>query len=746
MIKRNIEALTIYSIEKEMEAIPFECLRKLYLEKTSEIVYITKNQKLYGIIGMGEALHPLQNGEIKINKTFTALVGYNNIEAYKIFRKRSQVQKIPVVNEMGELLGDYSRWDDALYIERNQEQLMQEDVVKKVLNQYETVYVVEPIEYQNSNYLCLISYLNRFHICYALLTKEKIVDKLSENAICIFLDEDERRGVQCLYGLKPSVYDNRGYNTFRYDILADERWKIRLATYRNLLLQIMKETCLNELGIKKPDNLLYDRLDDKATVLLSALIKNGVGSFCIYNNENEESNYGKTFMNEVRERLKVYPWNLEEPWAKANGNEEFYGELNQLEDYERGTAQKELFFLDGQLGYKKDISGKFFNAKDGRRVTCYQPVEYVGTIYIIGLCTVVGGYVEDKYTFASWLQKKLLERGYDYRVENYGAEMLFDVENRLQEIGEYNVNDLVIYHSWIGEAVNINGLSLEKIYESNNMPSTWVIDGFGHVNHKANQLIADGLFRMIEPNLSKQTTEKNNIGKIKINFHDIMKNYVQQKFLKQYFQGVFNKEYSTIGAIVMQGGYFHKGHRYLIEQAKCQVDFLIIFVLEEDMLLIPFEERFKLIKEGVQDLEDIMLVPNGDFVLSRNNFYEFYTQKYDIRTSLNAEYDINVYADYIAEPLHITHRFAGANPKGRIKKVYNETMRRILPQKGISFVEIPKMMIEGEDISTLQVQKHLEDEEYDKAFALVPESTKQYLMEQLNLTDKDIKNRGVMAK
>ena len=40
---------------------------------------------------------------------------------------------------------------------------------------------------------------------------------------------------------------------------------------------------------------------------------------------------------------------------------------------------------------------------------------------------IVGAYVEDQYTITSCLQKKLLEKGYPYRVENYSSVIQFDV-------------------------------------------------------------------------------------------------------------------------------------------------------------------------------------------------------------------------------------------------------------------------------------------------------------------------------
>lgn len=738
MIKRDFSQLAVYSVNQEVETLPLECLRNLYLNYPSETVYIVKDQKLYGIVTMGEVLYGQRgNSFVRINRSFTALKGYEAMEAYRIFQEKPQIQKLPVVSEAGELMGDYSRWDDMLYIEHNRERIMQKEIVDKVLATYEAVYIVEPVDKENPQYLDLIHYFNCFGIIYIILNKEQIGEKLTEKSICIFLNEDERRGMQCLYGLAPRSYDSRGYNTFRFDYLVDKRWRVRLATYKSLILQLLREDHLNRLNIKKPEHLLYDRVDEKATVLLRELSSRGINCLCLSNDAREETEYGNKFQKEIKKKIEENTWKTGIEWQITSHSEKFYGDLLQFEDYQKGKAQREILYSDANLGYKQNVNGKYYNIINGRRVTCNQITEYIGTIYLVGLCVISGAYVEDQYTIASCLQQKLLEEGYPYRVENYGMEVRFDVENRLDEIGEYAVNDMVIFHSWTGEALDIPDISLEEIFEKNQIPSDWVKDSYGHYNHTASRLISDALFKAVEPGLLHKEVRKTNLKGLKINFREIMKSYVQRKYLDVVFSGFPNRQEGLVGAVVMKASPFNIGHRNLIEQARAQVDFLIIFVLEEDAFLFPFEERLELVKEGIKDIDNIMIVPSGDFILSRNNFPGYYRQQWDARVPVNAEYDIRVFTDYIAEPLHITHRFVGAEPKRRIKKVYHETMRRLLPQKGISLVEVPRTKVDDDIVSTKMVQKYLEDKEYDKAFRMLPKSTKQYLMTQFNMIEND---------
>ena len=720
MIKRALCELAIYQIEKDKELLDKSCLHDLYQKKTSEIIYITKEKKLYGIICLKEAVYCFENGNVQINKTFTRLKGFNVIKAHEIFQKRN-IHKIPVVNEEGELLGDYSRWDDLLFIERNQRSLLKKEIVKKVLEPYEKIYVVRPVENKIYIFRQIIQYLEMCEIRYTVLNKEQVGEKLYDKIICIFGDEDERKGMQCYHGIAPAFGKKN-------DVLEDSRWKLRMATYKSLLTQVAEELLMKRLQIKDCSWAEFQGIDKKATFFLSALQKKGICCFGLCENEREPTEYGKRLKNEIREKIRQNPRIQEEQWPKGEAGKEFYGELYQNTDYENDIVQSEIFEGSRTFEFKKNVTGKYFNARNGVRITCFQPTEYIGTIYLLGPCTIIGVYTEDQYTIASLLQKKLLKQGLMYRVENYGDILRPDaaIDSRLGAIDQLGLNDIVICLSEIGEVIHIQeSRSLEKIFEKGQVSSGWMKDTYyGHCNHKVSDLIADNLLEMIRPSLSKKSNQCGN----KVNVQDIMKQYIHNKYLS--FLNLFDKKHETIGAIVMNGNPFTRGHFYLVEQARKQVDFLIIFVVEEDVSLFSFEERFEMIKQGVRGIENVAVVPSGEFVLSQNNFQQLFWKLENEATVWNAEYAINIFADYIAKPLCITHRFVGNEPIDRATRIYNMAMQRILPKKGINYVEVPRITMEGEVISAARVRKYMEKQEYDKAFAMLPETTKLHLMKQ----------------
>uniref|UniRef100_N2AXH0 Citrate lyase ligase C-terminal domain-containing protein n=1 Tax=Eubacterium plexicaudatum ASF492 TaxID=1235802 RepID=N2AXH0_9FIRM len=739
MERRDIAQLAICEIKDEAETISCDELRQLYLEKTSEIIYIIKNKQLYGIICLKEVLHKIEySRQIKINKSFTVLVGHNIVKAYRIFAAKG-IKKLPVVNKMGELIGEYSKWDDLLFIKRNQRMLMNGEGSKKILELYDTIYVVKPIENKQSFFGLLIKCLIDSGIKYEILHKEQIVNKILENACFIFVDEDEKIGTECLIEINLSLYDKQKHYLDNKNKLVNMKYHSKLTTYKSLLIKIMQENELYNMKIIKPEFIYGNQVDDLASIFFSELVKKGVKCFCLIS-ENLEgtdklSEYTEKFNEEIKERLKKYPLSIKEPWPKKNQNPDFYDDLYQNEDYITEKAQKEIFG-ESAVYDKSSVYGKYFNARNGRRITCFQPEENVGTIYLFGKCMILGTLVEDQYTIASILQKNLIEKEYLYRVENYGdLASPYKLDEKLEEIGQFCKNDIVIYFptDLSRQFVNIPQISWNQIFERHRIPSTWVTDSFIHENHKANQVVAGDILEIVEPYLSKGTIS--NHQKVQFNVYDIMKKYIEYKYWNKYFADC-NKKFigQSRGALTMDCDPFDKRHRYLIEQAGQQVDFLILFITENDgyrSCLFPFEQRFKMVVEGTMDLKNIMIVPSGLFDLLGTNFPRNLI-KTEQRVYDYSRYYINRFVDYIARPLHITRCFVEKEPEQEIVKMFNEVMKEILPQKEISCIEIP-LIPDNNDSNTSQIQKNLRKEEYENAFKMMVETTKQSCMELAGL-------------
>ena len=142
-------------------------------------------------------------------------------------------------------------------------------------------------------------------------------------------------------------------------------------------------------------------------------------------------------------------------------------------------------------------------------------------------------------------------------------------------------------------------------------------------------------------------------------FDKALSNELEQykNILKEYYREMFSP---VIGSAVMNCNPFTLGHRYLVEQALTQCDFLIIFVVEEDRSVFPFEDRLRLVDEGVKDLPNVTVIPSGKFVISSLTFSDYFNKSELQDRTIDTSLDVTVFAREIAPCLHITKRFAGS--------------------------------------------------------------------------------------
>jgi [citrate (pro-3S)-lyase] ligase len=180
-------------------------------------------------------------------------------------------------------------------------------------------------------------------------------------------------------------------------------------------------------------------------------------------------------------------------------------------------------------------------------------------------------------------------------------------------------------------------------------------------------------------------------------------------------------------AVVVNCNPFTKGHDALIRKAAAENDGVIVFVVSEDKSLFPFEHRMMLVKSGVTDLPNVVVVSAGDYVVSAATFPAYFTRDED-KVTAQTRLDIILFATQIARRLGITARYIGEEPYCPVTNAYNEAMVDILPAHGISIHVMERIQIEGEIISASKVRDMIRNEDWEGIKKAVPEITYQYLI------------------
>ncbi len=181
------------------------------------------------------------------------------------------------------------------------------------------------------------------------------------------------------------------------------------------------------------------------------------------------------------------------------------------------------------------------------------------------------------------------------------------------------------------------------------------------------------------------------------------------------------------GAVVVNCNPFTLGHRYLIESAAKQVDNLYVFVVREDRSVFPFDVRFQLVKDGVRDLTNVVVLDSSRYIVSGATFPTYFLKKDDPVARIQMELDVTLFASRIAPFFRLVRRFVGTEPTCKLTEGYNDAMRRILPVYDIELVAIERKQSAGGVISASRVRELIARQEFSQLEEYVPATTLAYL-------------------
>lgn len=451
-----------------------------------------------------------------------------------------------------------------------------------------------------------------------------------------------------------------------------------------------------------------------------------------------------------KERLRSWAFNLNQYKTEIVKLKRIYGD-----DI---TEEYIMSIFDGGIvvqGEKRKVLLDFVSENqhiiNGRRITIGNPDKYGNTIYTHGACTWRGTGVEDSQTIASYLQALINDKyPQSYKVVNSAigrGSTIFDDFQCMKE-QTYTPGDIVIVgsHGIINalpkvyfDKIGITYIETSFLFDRPHQIGEWFNDETVHTNFRGNKVIAQYIYTNLELNGWLSVCRNPKVQKVSINKENITKGekiYGDNPDLLKYIDSIrtYKKgdNSSRNGSIVMNCNPFTLGHRYLIEYAASRVDYLYIFVVEENKSYFPFEDRYKLVQQGTADLPNVVVLPSGNFIISAVTFPGYFYKDDLKETKIDCSNDLNVFAQYIAPALNIKVRFAGEEPLDPVTKQYNEGMSEILPQHGMEFCEIPrKKDDEGVGvISASRVRKCLEAGKMEELKPLVPQTTYNYLVKR----------------
>lgn len=394
--------------------------------------------------------------------------------------------------------------------------------------------------------------------------------------------------------------------------------------------------------------------------------------------------------------------------------------------------RKEMRYLyDKGYATLADQKGELFNVIHGMRYTCGNQDSATQRILMFGPCTLYGYHVTDKNTIASLIKESV---GEIYNIDNHGGN--FWNMNLQIRSESYHTGDIVIIlirdicEPYYRER-RIPVLNLDACIDSVSKLENHFTDYLPHCDHVVNKKISETIVEYLRTNHILDSVASTDDDEV-LSFGQISKKsnkYDANTGLKEWINGIRQYRCHTgrTGAIVMNCNPFTLGHRYLIETACKQVDRLLIFVVEEDKSFFKFNDRIEMVRLGTADLEKVTVIPSGKYIASAQTLPGYFEKNDNPDVVFDAADDLDLFAEVIAEELHISVRFAGEEPIDNYTRQYNLAMSRTLPQHGIEFVEIPRKEYGGKVISASSVRKLMQEKRYDEIRGLVLPQVYEYL-------------------
>ncbi|TWH80733.1 [citrate (pro-3S)-lyase] ligase [Sedimentibacter saalensis] len=182
------------------------------------------------------------------------------------------------------------------------------------------------------------------------------------------------------------------------------------------------------------------------------------------------------------------------------------------------------------------------------------------------------------------------------------------------------------------------------------------------------------------------------------------------------------------GAIVLNCNPFTNGHLYLVETAAKMCSILHLFVVSEDKSIFPAGDRYELVKRGVEHLNNVVVHPTSDYLISSATFPTYFMKDTYKAGDINCMLDLTIFCQHFAKPLNITRRFVGTEPFDVVTASYNIMMKKFLGERGIEVIEIPRFEEDNVPVSASLVRKLMAEGNLDEIKKIVPRTTFEYII------------------
>ena len=682
--------LPVVCLSEPIEEIGFPVLRDALRQHPSDFVYFEYGQKLYGLISMGDITRACANEKqsVTINTACSRVKKDDYILARKLFLNNVRLHALPVVDDSGALLGSFSRFDDLLFLKywNGWDHCR---FISRYAGRKQRIALVQPVSPSpecSRQFEIWFEKLSSKGFHCEKITPDQVPDAYECFDLVLFTDEDQRRGARAVFLME---------GRFNYD-------KERTLTFRDMTRAMCEAPA---------EDIFLDLQSRGIKVLMLSM-------------EWTDSEYQKELLRYFCERSERCGNDLE--YVHPEEAPLFYGSFYS-EEYARNVG-KHMFLTEKQVSHTrlKDCNDQYFHISEGERLTVGQPENAGSSIFFFGPCACIGPYVEDRHTIESFLQQILNDEGYLYRVVNYGCwedpySELIHITSTPMKKGDV----AVVFFEGRGFP-SVENVDLLQVLEENRVPGEWMLNLPAHANACVHRLYAEAIFNRLKDGVLNRKTGSADLSPQKKRVLFPRRIAVEYLYLDRYFWKLPPAKGERIANIGINGNPFTRGHLHLAKTALAHSDRLIVLVLEEELSLFDFTERYAMACAALKDLGDVIVVPSGPFLGTRVTNPAYYT-KDETNMEENAENEFRVFGTLIAPALEITTCYLGEEPLNPTMTRFNQIVEDVLGKCGIETIVIPRKELNDTPVSA-SVVRQLHSDQMEELEALVPPTTLEIIL------------------
>ena len=192
--------------------------------------------------------------------------------------------------------------------------------------------------------------------------------------------------------------------------------------------------------------------------------------------------------------------------------------------------------------------------------------------------------------------------------------------------------------------------------------------------------------------------------------------------------------------VILNANPFTIGQKYLVQLASSRSTEVLVFVIqgrpesgakgnhENTGIEFPFENRLKMVKDGLSDLRNFTVLPSGPYLISRSDFPKSFLSQDLGSVPAHAVLDSMVLC-HICRSLGIKTVYAGDEPRDELSEIHLNALRQECRNNNILLKVAERKRVGEKYITSSLARQAIADKNIEDLKETVAEPTLSYLKE-----------------